>query len=61
VNFSGSYVQPQRDVVESAVTDPPDAFLDRMQYGEKTMSLTVIVAVERCTRIRGSPLATLPD
>jgi hypothetical protein len=60
MNFSRSNVQTQRDVVQGAGADPADAVLDRMERGEKTMSLATAVVVESCPRIRGLPLAALP-
>ena len=33
MNFRGSNVQPQRDIVESAGANPADAVLDRMEHG----------------------------
>ena len=60
MNFSGSHVEPQRDIVESAGADPADAVLHGMQHRQKTMALAMVVSVESRARVGGMPLASLP-
>jgi len=60
MNFSGSHVEPQRDIVESAGADPADAILDGVECREETMALAMTVAVISCARVRSVPLAALP-
>ncbi len=40
MNFRGGNVQAQRDIVDSAGTNPANAVLDRMQQGQKAMPLS---------------------
>lgn len=60
MDFRGSNVQPQRDVVESARTNPADAVLDHMQNREEAMPRAMTIPVVSGTRVRGLSLATLP-
>ena len=59
MNFRGSNVQPQRDIVESAGADPADAVLDRVEHGQKTMPPARGVAVERRARVGDSAAGRL--
>ena len=60
MNFSGSHVEPQRDIVESAGADPADAILNGMERGEKAMAFAAAVVVDGYTRVGGFALAALP-
>src|ERR1035438_1212418 len=59
INFRGSNVQAQRDIVESAGANRPDAVLDRMEDRQKTMPAGG-VAVENSARVADWPCNVLP-
>jgi hypothetical protein len=60
MNFRGRNVQTQSDIVESAGANPADAVLDRMEDGQKTISLAMGITVESRARVASLSLSALP-